>query len=274
MKKGILTLLTFALLFTMSLWAQSNNTRNNNTGSGNDKVNNTTPPADQAPVAVPNTKNGKAPADTEEGKALKRLDDSAADLNRTVGAPDSGIPQTILAKAKCVAIVPTLIKGGFIFGAEHGRGVATCRLPNNHWSAPAFFTMTGGSWGAQIGGESVDLIMLFMTDEGANKLMQANWKVGGDVGIAAGPYGRQATANTDWKFNTGILTYSRAKGVFAGATLNGTNVHVDEKAMSAIYGRKNPTFESVLRGQVPVPRGADRFIASIRQDFHEAAASK
>ncbi len=215
-----------------------------------------------------------APADTEEGKAVKRLDDSALDLNRTVGAPDSGVPQTVLAKAKCVAIVPSLIKGGFIFGAEHGRGVATCRLPNNHWSAPAFFNITGGSWGAQIGGESVDLIMLFMTDEGANKLMQANWKIGADVGIAAGPYGRQGSASTDWKFNTSILTYSRAKGVFAGATLNGTNVHVDEKAMRAFYGGKNPTFESVLRGRVAVPPAANRFIASIRQDFHEAAASK
>ena len=274
MKKGILTLLTFALLFTMSLWAQSNNTRSNNTGSGSGKDNNTTPPADQAPVAVPNTTNGKAAADTEEGKALKRLDDAAADLNRTVGAPDSGIPQTVLAKAKCVAIVPSLIKGGFVFGAEHGRGVATCRLPNNHWSAPAFFTMTGGSWGAQIGIAGVDLVMLFMTDEGANKLMQANWKLGGDVGIAAGPWGREGSASTSWKANTAILTYSRAKGAFIGATLNGTNIRVDDDAMRAFYGGKSPTFESVLHGKVAVPPAANRFIASIRQDFHEAAANK
>jgi len=274
MKKGIFTLLTFALLFTMSLWAQSNNTRKDNTGSGSNKVNNTTPPADQAPVAVPNNKNGKTPADSEQAKAVKRLDDAAADLDRLVNAPDSGIPQSALAKAKCVAIVPTLVKGGFIFGAEHGRGAATCRLPNNHWSGPAFFTMTGGSWGAQIGGEAVDLVLLFMTDEGANKLMQANWKLGGDVGIAAGPYGRQAAASTSWKANTAILTYSKAKGAFIGATLNGTNVRSDHDAMKALYGRDFPDFRDVLTGKVPVPPAANRFIAAIRRDFGEAVANK
>ena len=142
MKKGILTLLMMVLVFTISGWAADKD--NNNNGD-------------------------------ERTKAEKRLDDAAAELNKLTSAPDSGIPQTILAKAQCVAIVPTMIKGGFIFGAEHGRGVATCRA-DGKWSAPAFFTITGGSWGAQIGGEAVDLTMLFMTDEGARKLMAANWK--------------------------------------------------------------------------------------------------
>jgi lipid-binding SYLF domain-containing protein len=173
-----------------------------------------------------------------------------------------------------VAIVPTLAKGGFIFGAEHGRGVATCRLPNGRWSGPAFFTLTGGSWGAQIGGEAVDLVMLFMNDEGANKLMQAKWKIGGDVGIAAGPWGREGSASTDWKANTGILTYSKAKGAFVGATLNGANVHVDENAMRALYGNPYPNFRAVLTGKTRVPPAANRFIASVRQDFHEASANK
>ncbi len=170
MKKGILSLLAFALLFTMGAWAQRDTSRDS--AGDNSQINNSTPPAEQPPVA------GQTKASQEQTKAVQRLDDAAADLNRTVNAPDSGIPQSVLSKAKCVAIVPSLIKGGFIFGAEHGRGVATCLLPNGHWSGPAFFTLTGGSWGAQIGGEAVDLIMLFMTDEGANKLMQANWKVG------------------------------------------------------------------------------------------------
>jgi lipid-binding SYLF domain-containing protein len=240
MKKGMLSLLTVVLVFAIGGWAQSNEDNN-----GND----------------------------EKSKAVKRMDDAAADLNRLTNAPDSGIPDTILAKAKCVAIIPSLVKGGFIFGAEHGRGVTTCRA-NNRWTAPAFFTMTGGSWGAQIGGEDVDLVMLFMTDEGAEKLMAANWKIGGDVGIAAGPWGRQGTASTDWKMNTGILTYSRAKGAFIGATLNGANVHVDQKAMRAVYGRRDPGFRDILSGKVPPPVDAHQFLAAIRQNFHEANAGK
>ena len=239
MKKGILTLLAMVLVFTISGWTV-------------DDYNN---------------------ANDEQSKAEKRLDDAGADLNRLTNAPDSGIPQTILAKAKCVAIVPTMAKGGFVFGAEHGRGVATCRV-NGKWSAPAFFTVTGGSWGAQIGGEAVDLTMLFMNDEGARKLMSAKWKIGADVGIAAGPYGRQGTASTDWKLNTGILTYSRAKGAFIGATLNGANVHVDEKAMRSFYGPNYPNFRDVLSGKVPPPPQAHQFMAAIRQDFHEAQANK
>ncbi len=240
MKRRILALLAVVLVFAIGGWAQSNNDNN-----GND----------------------------EKSKAVKRMDDAAADLNRLTNAPDSGIPDTILAKAKCVAIIPSLVKGGFIFGAEHGRGVTTCRV-NNRWTAPAFFTMTGGSWGAQIGGEDVDLVMLFMTDEGAEKLMAANWKIGGDVGIAAGPWGRQGTASTDWKMNTGILTYSRAKGAFIGATLNGANVHVDQKAMRAIYGHREPGFRDILSGKVPAPADSHPFLTAIRQNFHEANAGK
>jgi lipid-binding SYLF domain-containing protein len=236
MKKGILTLLAVVLAFAISGWAADND---------------------------------------ESSKAIKRMDDAAADLSRLTNAPDSGIPQTVLAKAKCVAIIPSLVKAGFVFGGEHGRGVATCRQENNHrWTAPAFFTLTGGSWGAQIGGEAVDLVMLFMNDEGAEKLMASNWKIGGDVGIAAGPWGRQGSASTDWKMNTGILTYSKAKGAFIGATLNGANVHVDEKAMRAFYGHSNPGFRDVLTGKVPPPPQARQFLSSVRQNFHEANANK
>jgi lipid-binding SYLF domain-containing protein len=236
MKKGILTLLAVVLAFAISGWAADND---------------------------------------ESSKTTKRMDDAAADLNRLTNAPDSGIPQTVLAKAKCVAIIPSLVKAGFVFGGEHGRGVATCRQEDNHrWTAPAFFTLTGGSWGAQIGGEAVDLVMLFMNDEGAEKLMAANWKIGGDVGIAAGPWGRQGSASTDWKMNTGILTYSKAKGAFIGATLNGANVHVDEKAMRSFYGERNPGFRDVLTGKVPPPPQARQFLSSIQQDFHEANANK
>lgn len=201
-----------------------------------------------------------------------RLKDAAADLNRLTNAPDNNIPQSILADAKCVAIVPSLVKGGFIFGAEHGRGVATCRTDKG-WSAPAFFVITGGSWGAQIGVEGVDLVMLFMNNEGAEKLLSAQWKIGADAGIAAGPFGRQASASTDWKANSGILTYSRAKGVFAGATLNGANVRADEGAIKDFYGH-DVGFRAILTGRVAPPPAAHEFLADINHNFHEANAAK
>lgn len=212
-----------------------------------------------------------AHAETDE-HVHKRLIDAAADLDKLTGAGDSGISDTILADAKCVAIVPSLVKGGFVFGAEHGRGVATCRTGKG-WSAPAFFVITGGNWGAQIGLEGVDLVMFFMTREGTDKLLSAKWKIGAEAGIAAGPYGRDVSANTDIKANTSILTYSRGKGVFIGADLDGANVHADERAIAAFYG-KAVDFRDILTGKVNPPPAARQFLAEIRTDFHEAQAGK
>jgi len=201
-----------------------------------------------------------------------RLDAASADLNRLTNAPDKGIPQDILTGAKCIAIVPNLVKAGFIFGAEGGRGVATCRV-NGRWSAPAFFTIAGGSWGAQIGVEGTDLVMLFMNHEGAKHLLSADWKIGADANIAAGPWGRDASANTAVNASTAILTYSRSKGVFIGVNLNGANVHTDEKAMREFYGR-DVNFRAALEGRVPAPPAAHQFLADIHHNFHEAEASK
>jgi lipid-binding SYLF domain-containing protein len=209
----------------------------------------------------------------DNADVTKRLNDAAEDLNRLTSAGDSNIPDSILADAKCIAIVPSLIKGGFVFGGEHGRGVATCRIAQKGWSTPAFFVITGGSWGAQIGVEGVDLVMLFMNNEGAEKLLAANWKIGADAGIAAGPFGREASANTDWKMNSGILTYSRAKGVFAGATLNGANVRADMDSIKSFYGRPYG-FRDLLTGKVTPPPAAHQFLTQIRQNFHEANAAK
>lgn len=208
----------------------------------------------------------------EVEKANHRLQTASEELDRLTNAGDRGIPQSILADAKCVAIVPSLVKGGFIFGAEHGRGVASCRV-NGRWSSPAFFTITGGNWGAQIGLEGVDLVMLFMNHEGADHLLSANWKIGADAGIAAGPFGRDASANTDWKMNSGILTYSRGKGAYIGASLDGANVHADEGAIRAFYGR-DYNFRSLLTGEVRPPQTARPFLANLRREFHEAEASK
>lgn len=212
------------------------------------------------------------PVSDQRADVLNRLSDSGKDLTELTSAGDQGIPDTILASAKCVAIVPDMVKGGFVIGAQHGRGVATCRTANG-WSAPAFFTLTGGTWGAQIGAESVDLVMLFMTQEGADKLLQSNWKIGGEAGVAAGPIGREASANTDWKLRSQILTYSRARGLFAGLDLSGANVRQDDDSTKAFYGQ-NYDFRTLLTGKVPAPAQARPFLASVRQNFREANASK
>lgn len=204
-------------------------------------------------------------------KVESRLDDSAKILNQLLGAPDKGIPDDIYKSAKCVAVIPSMVKGGFIFGAEHGRGVATCRTSNG-WSAPAFFTMTGGSWGAQIGGQAVDLVMLVMNDKGMKDMLSANFNFGGDASAAAGPVGRDASATTDWKFKSEVLTYSRARGLYAGAILKGASLREDDDSTVAFYGHP-AGFRSILMGEVTAPSNAsaERFLATVRRDHHEPA---
>jgi lipid-binding SYLF domain-containing protein len=217
-------------------------------------------------------KDASTKEDAEHQKVLARMDDAAKDLEQLLAAPDDGIPDSVFAKAKCVAVVPSMIKGGFIFGAEHGRGIASCRLPNGGWSAPAFFTMTGGSWGAQIGAEGVDLTMLIMNDNGMNQLLNAKFKIGGAASASAGPVGRQASADTSWKMNSEVLTYSRARGLFAGATLNGTTIKQDDDGMRGYYGRV-VGFRSVLTGQVKDPQaGKDTFTAALHKNRAEVNA--
>ena len=198
-----------------------------------------------------------------------RLDKAATVLKEVMSTPDKGIPQEVMDHAKCVAVVPHMIKGGFVFGAEGGKGVATCRTDHG-WSAPAFFAVTGGSWGLQIGVEGIDLVMVFQNDEGMKHLLESKFKIGADASAAAGPVGRHASANTDWKMNAEVLTYSRAKGAFAGLTLNGADVRPDEDAMRAEYGG-DVTFRSVLTGSVPPPAGAHAFLAAVRGAKAESA---
>ncbi len=208
---------------------------------------------------------------SDEEKVKARMDDAAKDLDQLLAAPDQGIPDQVFTKAKCVAVVPSMIKGGFVFGAEHGRGVASCRLPKGGWSAPAFFVITGGSWGAQIGAEGVDLTLLIMNDNGMDQLLSAKFKVGGALSAAAGPVGRQAEADTSWKMNAQVLTYSRARGLFAGATLNGTVIKQDDDSMRAYYGR-TVGFRPVLTGQVKDPAGhRDVFLATLQKNRAEVS---
>jgi lipid-binding SYLF domain-containing protein len=200
----------------------------------------------------------------------ERLDKAAAVLHEVMAAPDKGIPEEVIDHAKCIAVVPHMIKGGFVFGAQGGRGVATCRTEHG-WSAPAFFAITGGSWGLQIGVEGVDLIMVIQNDKGMQHLLQNKFQVGADASAAAGPVGRHASADTDWKMNAEILTYSRAKGAVAGLTINGADIRPDEDSMKTVYG-PDVTFRSVLSGSVPTPPQAHAFISAIRGAKAEAAA--
>jgi len=209
-------------------------------------------------------------ADSNREKSADRLDNAAKVLHEIMSAPDNGIPEEVLEHAKCIAVVPHMIKGGFVFGAENGRGVATCRTAEG-WSAPAFFAITGGSWGLQIGIEGVDLVMIIQHEKGMQQLLESKFQIGADASAAAGPVGRHASAETDWKLNAEILTYSRAKGAFAGLTLNGASVRRDDDSMQAIYGRHVST-RDVLTGKVAPTGTADRFLNAVRNAKAQAIA--
>ena len=204
-----------------------------------------------------------------ESKALDRVQAAADVLNQIEGAPDSGIPREILSKAECVAVVPSMLNGGFIVGAKYGRGLASCRTPKG-WSAPAFFMTTGGSVGFQIGGQAVDLVMLIMNNDGMQHLLSSKFALGADASVAAGPVGRHAEGNTDWKMRAQVLTYSRARGVFAGVSLNGAVVKQDKDSTREFYGHM-VTFKAALTGEVDPPAAANPFLTTLANWAQEAA---
>jgi lipid-binding SYLF domain-containing protein len=205
----------------------------------------------------------------KESKASERVQAAADVLNQIQSAPDSGIPQEILSKAECVAVVPSMLKGGFIVGAKYGRGLASCRTPKG-WSAPAFFMTTGGSVGFQIGGQAVDLVMLIMNDDGMQHLLSSKFALGADASVAAGPVGRHAEGNTDWKMRAQVLTYSRARGIFAGVSLNGAVVKQDKDTTREFYGHM-VTFKAALTGEVDPPPAANAFLTTLAKWAQEAA---
>jgi len=199
---------------------------------------------------------------------VDRMQRSVDVLQSIMSTPDKGIPEEVLNGAKCVVIVPDLIKGGFVFGAKHGRGVASCRTPEG-WSAPAFISVGGGSWGLQIGIEDIDLVMLVMNDRGLQHLLSSKFELTGEGSVAAGPVGRHASAGTDWKMNTEMLTYSRSKGLFAGLTLEGAVVEQDSDSTSAIYG-KDMMFRNILSGHAATPESAQAFVKAVSEAGHQA----
>jgi lipid-binding SYLF domain-containing protein len=204
--------------------------------------------------------------------SVDRLQSSVEVLHAIMATPDKGIPEEVLSSAKCILVVPNLIKGGFIFGGKHGRGIGSCRTAHG-WSAPAFVSVGGGSWGLQIGVEGVDLVMLVMNDQGFQHLLSSKFQLSGEGSVAAGPVGRHASAGTDWKMNTEMLTYSRSKGIFAGLTLEGAVVEQDNDSTQAIYGKKM-TFRRILAGNASTPKSADAFIKAVAEAGHQARVAE
>lgn len=198
----------------------------------------------------------------------KRIDASAKVLTEIMATPDKAIPDEIMSDAKCVAVIPSMVKIAVGFGGNHGKGVATCRTAHG-WSAPAPITITGGSWGLQLGGQAIDLVMIVTNDAGMEHLLSSHFKLGADASAAAGPVGRDAAAGTDIKMRAEVLTYSRARGLFAGIDLSGSALGQDKDETRLLFG-KMESFEDILRGKVPVPEASEPFLAVLRKYSRQA----
>ena len=209
-----------------------------------------------------------ADEDQDMSEIEKRIDASAKVLTEVMATPDKAIPNKVLSDAKCLAVIPNMVKMADGFGGSHGKGIATCRTPNG-WSAPAPITITGGSWGLQLGGQAVDLVMVIMNDQGMQHLLSSKFKLGADASAAAGPVGRDAAADTDWKMKAEVLTYSRARGIFAGIDLNGSAVTQDKDETRVLYGKFIP-FSEILSGKVEPPRGTEAFLSAVSKYTSQA----
>jgi lipid-binding SYLF domain-containing protein len=197
-----------------------------------------------------------------------RIDAAKTVLNQIMAAGDRSIPMNIMDQATCVGVVPGLIKGAFVFGAQYGQGVVTCRTGKG-WSAPVFIRMAGGSWGLQVGGQSTDLVLIAVNDHGFQDLLKNKFKIGGDAAASAGPVGRNTQASTDWKMNAELLTYSRSKGVFAGVSLDGTVVSQNKEDTEIYFGHPH-SFQAILKGDIAPPAGSVDFVKDVARYFMEA----
>ncbi len=203
------------------------------------------------------------PADKEKDE--DRLNKSGTVLKEILGIPDD-VPRDLLGKADCVVVFPSVVKAAFIVGGSYGRGAMTCRTGKNFegpWGAPTMMALEGGSIGLQLGGEATDFVLLVMNDRGANAILSSKVKLGGDASAAAGPVGRDATAETDVTLRAEILSYSRARGLFAGISLAGSTIRPDSNANEKIYGRKIPAKDIALSGATEVPLSAQQLISTL-----------
>lgn len=198
-------------------------------------------------------------------KLNDRLTEATGVIDEVMGTPDRAIPQSILAGASCVVVIPKYKKGAFVVGAQYGQGVATCRTARG-WSAPVFVQLAGGSFGWQIGGQSTDLVLVAMNQHGLQDMLKNKFKLGADAAAAAGPVGRNAQAGTDWKLNAEFLTYSRSKGLFAGIDLDGTVLSQNQEDTRTEYGSNVP-FAEVLKGSVPTHENARTFVHTVAKYF-------
>jgi lipid-binding SYLF domain-containing protein len=203
------------------------------------------------------------PAGGDRADAAKRLQRASEVFSEIMETPDKGIPANLLDKAECIAIVPGMSKGGIGVGGRYGKGVVMCRKGDRSWTAPSFLTVEGGSFGLQLGFEKVDLVMLIMNRHGMEELIQDKFTVGADAAAAAGPVGRNASADTDVKMNAEILTYSRAKGLFGGLALNGAVVKQDQQENTQFYGKEIDARRLLMEGTVPMPPEARPLAAQL-----------
>jgi SH3 domain-containing YSC84-like protein 1 len=206
---------------------------------------------------------GWAADDKSESDINKRIDKAAEVLDQIMGTPDKAIPDKVMDHAKCIAVVPSIVKIAVGFGGEHGKGVVTCRTSKG-WSAPAPISITGGSWGLQLGGQAIDLVMIVTNEQGMQHLLASKFKLGADASAAAGPVGRNAAADTDVSMRAEVLTYSRARGVFAGIDLSGAVVKQDKDETSLLFGKMIP-FEEILSGKVAAPAGSAAFLTAVKK---------
>ncbi len=255
----IVAVAAMLLLATGVSWSQDQNTQGGNQSAtqGTDNANPNNPPA-QNPNMNP----------ANESDIQKRIHASARVLDDVMGVPDKAIPDKVMKDAKCIAVIPSTVKIAVGFGGEHGKGVATCRTAHG-WSAPAPISITGGSWGLQIGGEAIDLVLVIMNQRGMDDLLSSKFKIGASASASAGPVGRDAGADTDWKLKSEILTYSRSRGVFAGVDLSGAVVSQDKDETRLLYGHMVP-FQSILNGRVAPPRGSNSFVATVTRYYERA----
>ncbi len=202
--------------------------------------------------------------DKDRSDIDKRLDASARVLDEIMATPDKAIPDKVMSDAKCIAVIPSMVKIAVGFGGSHGKGVASCRTEAGHWSAPAPITITGGSWGLQLGGQAIDLVLVVTNQQGMEHLLSDKFKIGADASAAAGPVGRDAGADTDWKMKTEMLTYSRARGIFAGVDLNGSVITQDKDETRILYGKFIP-FSDLLEGKVHPRLASDQFLAAVHK---------
>jgi SH3 domain-containing YSC84-like protein 1 len=196
-----------------------------------------------------------------------RMERAREIIDQLSQTPDKGIPDGIIRKAVCVAVVPSLKKAAFIVGAQYGQGVVTCRTGHG-WSGPVFIRMAGGSFGFQIGGQGTDLVLVAVNQKGGQDLLKSKFKIGGDAAATAGPVGRNAQASTSGNLSAELLTYSRSKGIFAGIDLDGTSVSQNQDDTNVLYGG-NHGYNAILAGQVPVPQSARPFVRTVARYFHE-----